>query len=1331
MIPTRPQRQDIEYDEYDDEDHRNHSWSSLFAFTNRKHILPLTAAVFFALLNGLVIPATAIILGRLFNAFATFGADLIPANELVDQVRVFAVQLVALGTASWCLGGAFYASWGVFGELQAEGARESLFEGLVDKDMQWYDMRRNGVAGLLARVQTQTKELQTAVSQPLGLSLQALVTAAVCLFVSITTCWPLTLVVLMGVPLAFIFLSVISRRIQTQIDTQKEHLSRATRIVNRAFTAIETVKAFNGQQYERYMFSLAAEKAARAYREQAHSNALVVGFIRLVILTMFVQGFWYGGHLIRQGEASVGDVMTTFWSCLMATQALSMVLPQMIVLEKGKAAGAGLDALLGGIIPKSCQGEIEVKSVSFAYPSRPCNLALNGASIFIPSHETTFIVGKSGSGKSTLGNLILKTYMPLSGTITLDGTSVQDIDQEWLRSNVTIVQQESVLFNETIFRNIAFGRKDYKSTTREEVHQSCRMSMLEETLRNFPLGSNTIVGAGGAALSGGQRQRVALARAILRNTPILILDEATSALDYVSRSLVMEAIHTWRRGKTTIIITHDISQIKPQDFVYVLENGEIVQNGYRSEICSVDGLFRDFVKAYDTNKEIRNQPGSPRIGLVRNDRAQELIASDVYNEGYPVNGTLAPISEESSTEQDQDGEFLDGTKESTFKLENLSLLGRAKTSSPKRTRRKLRVRLLERRLNTEMTRFDYVPAHSPTYDIGSIIPETPRKQPVRRFEAKQITLLQIFSTIWPSLNVGYRFLLVTGFTAAFFHASATPAFSYALARLLSSFFKDGNLPSESARWSVVILCIAVIDATSSYLMHYFLESVAQSWIDTLRIKSLARILDQPRVWFDENLVATVTEDMEKNAEDMRDLLGRFAGYVFIGATIMILGVGWSFTESWQLTMVGLSIAPVMYGLTRTFAWISDEWEKNSNEAAEIVGCVFDETITNIKTVRGLALERYFKRKYAKATRAALRIGVKRSVYTGVGYGLSDSAVSFATALIFWYGAVLIGKGLYDIQHVLTVFSLLLFSLAGANTIVGFVPQISNSKDTARRVLRLYTLPRSSHEIEGSRTLDFRGAISFSNVTFAYPTRPDTIVLRNFNLKVSAGECIAIVGLSGSGKSTVAALLQRLYPYSAGSITIDTLPIESLSIRSLRSQMAIVSQSAVLFDSSVHDNISYGSNYTRCEVERAAKAAGIHEFVKGLQDGYDTYLGDKGGHISGGQAQMIGIARALVRRPAVLVLDECTSNLDPESAMVIHNTIGRLVDKGGAYDKKMTVIIITHSQEMMRCAEKVVVMSHGEVVESGKLEELLERRGELHRLLNKEEWVKSNGHDGST
>lgn len=166
-------------------------------------------------------------------------------------------------------------------------------------------------------------------------------------------------------------------------------------------------------------------------------------------------------------------------------------------------------------------------------------------------------------------------------------------------------------------------------------------------------------------------------------------------------------------------------------------------------------------------------------------------------------------------------------------------------------------------------------------------------------------------------------------------------------------------------------------------------------------------------------------------------------------------------------------------------------------------------------------------------------------------------------------------------------------------------------------------------------------------------------------------------------------------------------------------MAVVPQSAVLFGTSVHDNISYGSEHTRWEVERAARAAGIHEFIMSLPDGYNTHVGDNGSHLSGGQAQRIVIARALVRNPMILILDECTSNLDPESTKFIQDTILGLRKAGEVGWQKMTVIIITHSQEMMQCAERVIVLSHGEVVECGGFEELLKREGELHRLLSRE------------
>lgn len=292
-----------------------------------------------------------------------------------------------------------------------------------------------------------------------------------------------------------------------------------------------------------------------------------------------------------------------------------------------------------------------------------------------------------------------------------------------------------------------------------------------------------------------------------------------------------------------------------------------------------------------------------------------------------------------------------------------------------------------------------------------------------------------------------------------------------------------------------------------------------------------------------------------------------------------------------------------------------------------------------------------------------------------------------------------------------------------------VPQINNSKDTATRVLNLTALSLGSYdELNGTRPPDFRGPLVFQNVTFAYPSRPNIPAIYKLNLTIHPGECVAIVGYtipelllafiansprrSGSGKSTLASLLQRFYLPPHGTIFLSADPLSSLDLSTLRSHMSIVPQSPVLFNATIHENISYGGGYSRNEVESAARSAGIHEFVDGLPDRYDTYLINGGSALSGGQAQRIVIARALVRPCSLLIFDECTSNLDSESARVVHESIKRLVEG----ERKMTVIIITHSREMMQCADRIVVMSRGGVVEDGRFEELSKGDGELNRLL---------------
>lgn len=451
----------------------------------------------------------------------------------------------------------------------------------------------------------------------------------------------------------------------------------------------------------------------------------------------------------------------------------------------------------------------------------------------------------------------------------------------------------------------------------------------------------------------------------------------------------MDTIHTWRRGKTTIIITHDIAQIEPEDFVYVLEQGKVIEDGYRSDLEHKSGPFQAFVKAFDTKERGRKQSLIPELepGYESEDDTSEMGCMEKGSFGIPINSSESITTDLESLLEDKKCRR---KRQASF----LPLMGVEMVPLPGS---KIRVkRRSSRRIGGRRFRSDRSPPFQA--DNKEAIPVTPRRKPVRSFESKEITLRQILATTWPSLSPKNRLLLVIGFAAASLHAAATPVFSFALAQLLRSFFEPNHPPSESTKWSLVVLGIAAIDGMNSYLVHYLLESVAQSWVDALRIKSLTRILSQPRVWFDENPVGTISEDLEKNAEEMKNLLGRFAGYAFVSVMMMLVGISWSFAVSWELTTIGLCIAPVMYSMTRGFTWVSDKWERKSNEAAEIVGAVFEETITNIRTVRALALERYFRRKYVVAMHTALRVGMKRSLLAGIGFGLSDSAVMFASGI---------------------------------------------------------------------------------------------------------------------------------------------------------------------------------------------------------------------------------------------------------------------------------------------------------------------------------------------
>lgn len=278
-------------------------------------------------------------------------------------------------------------------------------------------------------------------------------------------------------------------------------------------------------------------------------------------------------------------------------------------------------------------------------------------------------------------------------------------------------------------------------------------------------------------------------------------------------------------------------------------------------------------------------------------------------------------------------------------------------------------------------------------------------------------------------------------------------------------------------------------------------------------------------------------------------------------------------------------------------------------------------------------------------------------------------------------------------------------------------KIAKSVQATADLTKLSTLPSRTDESEGVLTPTLAGPIHFNNVQFAYPERPEIPVLTDFNLEITDGECVAIVGSSGSGKSTIASLLQRLYQPVLGSITIGYTDLRDMDVSHLRNGVSVVSQQPNLFDASIAENIRYGNTaITDVDVRTAAKAANVHQFIMELPHGYDTVVGENASLISGGQAQRIQIARALARPDArILILDECTSALDAENETAVMETI-RSVKEG------RTTVMVTHKVEVMRMCDRIVVVGDGVVQEQGTYEDLMERKGVFATLASGGEWV---------
>lgn len=371
-----------------------------------------------------------------------------------------------------------------------------------------------------------------------------------------------------------------------------------------------------------------------------------------------------------------------------------------------------------------------------------------------------------------------------------------------------------------------------------------------------------------------------------------------------------------------------------------------------------------------------------------------------------------------------------------------------------------------------------------------------------------------------------------------------------------------------------------------------------------------------------------------------------------------------------------------------------------------------EAIANIRTVAAFGAEDRISFQFASELNKPNKQALLRGHISGFGYGITQLFAFCSYALGLWYASILIKHKQSNFGDIMKAFMVLIITALAIAETLALTPDIVKGSQALGSVFsvlqrRTAIIPNDANS---KMVTNIKGEIEFKNVCFKYPMRPDITIFQNLNLKVTVGKTLAVVGQSGSGKSTVIALVMRFYDPTSGSVMIDECDIKSLNLRSLRLRIGLVQQEPALFSTTVYENIKYGKEEaSEIEVMKAAKAANAHEFISRMPEGYNTQVGERGVQLSGGQKQRVAIARAILKDPSILLLDEATSALDTVSERLVQEALDKLMEG-------RTTILVAHRLSTVRNADSIAVLQHGKVAEIGSHDRLIAKPGSIYKQL---------------
>ncbi|XVF58165.1 hypothetical protein PTKIN_Ptkin07bG0041400 [Pterospermum kingtungense] len=1230
---------------------QNGSISSIFKHADGVDMWLMAVGFIGAVADGTVAPLVIYLTGRMFNNIGGASA----AEVLTEKVRQVALFVVLTACGGWV--GSFLEGycWSRTGERQATRMRTRYLKAVLRQDVGYFDLNVTSTAEVVTSVSNDSLVIQEVISEKVPNLIARGVTFIGTYIAAFLILWRLALVVFPFVLLLVIPSLIYGRILLSLARKIRVEYNKASSVAEQAISSIRTVYAFVGENKTKTDFSEALQGSVKLGLKQGLAKGLAIGSSGI---TFAIWAFitYYGSRMVMYHGAKGGTVFMVGTCIAIGGQQLGTSLSNLKPLSEACSAAERINEVIKRV-PKidldNMEGEILDNVIG--------EVEFKQVEFAYPSRPESII----------FKNFCLK--IPAGKTVALVGSSGSG------KSTVISLLQR---FYDPLGGDILLDGVPINKLQLKWLRSQMGLVSQEPTLFATTIKENILFGREDAGME-----------------EVIEAAKASNAHNFISQLPLGYDTQVGERGiqlsggqKQRIAIAR--AMIKAPKILLLDEATSALDS--ESERIVQEAL--DKASVGRTTIIIAHRLSTIRyadlIAVVQNGQIMETGSHDelMLNEKgfYPM---LMQLQQSGQVNVQEKGNKDVSTSASAYitnmdinnaSSRRLSLASRTSSANSIATNHAS----LAGEMKVEDQKFSATPAPSFRRLLALNLPEW-----------KQATL---------------------GCLGAILFGAVQPLSAFTMGSMISIFFlTDHHEIKEKTRvYAFSFLGFALFSLIINVFQHYNFAYMGEHLTKRVRERMLSKIMTFEIGWFDqdENSSGTICSRLAKDASVVRSIVGDRMSLLIQTISGVTLSCVMGLFIAWRLAIVMIAVQPLIILSMYTRKVVLKSMSRKAIKAQEDSSKLAAEAVSNHRTITAFSSQDRILKMLEKAHEGPRKENVRQSCFAGLGLGTAQLLTACIMAFDFWYGGKLISKGYISAKALIETFLVLVSTgvvISEAASMTSDLAKTGEVVGSLFAILDRYTMIEPD-DIEGYTPEEITGRVEICDIDFAYPARPNVIILKDFSINIEAGKSTALVGQSGSGKSTIISLIERFYDPLKGVVKVDGRDIRSYNLRSLRKHIRLVSQEPTLFAGTIRENILYGTSdkIDEAEIIEAAKAANAHDFISGLADGYETWCGDRGVQLSGGQKQRIAIARAILKNPTILLLDEATSALDSKSEKVVQEALERVM-------VGRTSVVVAHRLSTIQNCDLIAVLDKGKVVEKGNHSSLLAKgpRGAYYSLVN--------------